>query len=196
MGKTPASFRARLRLAVRRLQQGRAGALLRDEGGASAVEFALLLGPFLLLFFGLFELGLVYLASVTLENAVIDTSREIRTGEVQTSGETANNFRLAVCGRMAFLEAPCATALRVDVRTVTTFASTSTLTTPNTPCWNPGGPASLVLVRAYYAWPVVTPLMQAVLSKSSDGSRTLTASTAFVNEPYNNTTATAVSCPS
>ncbi len=196
MGTPPLSFRARLRLAARRLRMGRAAALARDEGGATAVEFALLMIPFLLLFFGLIELGLIFFAGVTLENAVIDTSREIRTGQVQVASGTASSFKSAVCTRMTWLEGPCASALRVDVRTVSTFASASSLTTPTTTCWDPGGPASLVVVRAYYAWPVITPLLQSALSTNSQGKRTLTAATAFVNEPYNSTTASSVTCPS
>lgn len=196
MGNPPTSFRARLRLAARRLPLGGARALARDEGGATAVEFALVLAPFLLLFFGLLELGLVYLATVTLENAVIDSSRQIRTGQVQVAGTSASAFKTLTCSNMPWLASACSTALRVDVRTVSTFASASNLTTPTTTCWDPGGPASLVVVRAYYAWPVVTPLLHAALSAGTDGKRTLTAATAFVNEPYNSSTATSVTCPS
>ncbi|KSB89838.1 pilus assembly protein TadE [Caulobacter vibrioides] len=191
MGKSPVSLHARLKLAARR----RLGRFARAENGATAVEFALLLGPFLLLFFGLIELALVYFASMTLENATIEAGRQIRTGEVQTSGDnSAAGFKTRVCARMNWLESTCASRLRVDVRTVSTFTSSSGLTTPNTTCWDPGGPSSLVLVRTYYDWPLITPLLASAL-QTSNGKRTLGFTTAFANEPYNSSAAAAVSCP-
>ncbi|MBI1686012.1 TadE/TadG family type IV pilus assembly protein [Caulobacter hibisci] len=194
MRNPPRSFGARLRLAARRPSFGRARALAHDESGATAVEFALLLVPFLILFFGLFELGFVYFATLTLDEAVTGSGRQIRTGEVQTTGGTAATFKTAVCKNMGLLTDMCPSALRIDVRTVSTFASTTSLTTPTNTCWDPGGPASLVVVRAYFDWPLIVPLLSQAL-ETANGKRTLTSATAFVNEPYNNTTASAVTCP-
>lgn len=191
MGKPPVSLNARLQLAARR----RLGGFARAQDGATAVEFALLLAPFLVLLFGLIELALIFFASMVLENAVIDSGREIRTGQVQTSGSnSASAFKDKVCARMSWLQSGCAGRLRVDVRTVSTFTSTSNLTTPNTPCWDPGGPSSLVIVRAYYDWPLITPLMASVLQKSN-GKANLGFTTAFANEPYDSSSAASVSCP-
>lgn len=191
MGKPPVSLNARLKLAARR----RLGRFARAEDGATAVEFALVLAPFLLLFFGLIELALIFFASMVLENAVIDSGREIRTGQVQTSGDnSAAAFRTKICGRMSWLQSGCTGRLRVDVRTVSTFTSTSSLTTPDTPCWDPGGPSSLVLVRAYYDWPLITPLLKPIM-QTANGKATLGFTTAFANEPYNSSSAASVSCP-
>ncbi len=191
MGKPPVSLKARLELAARRLL----GRFARAQDGATAVEFALLLAPFLLLFFGLIELALVFFVSMVLENAVVDAGREIRTGQVQTSSDnSAAAFRTKVCARMSWLQGGCTERLRVDVRTVSTFTSTSNLTTPNTPCWDPGGPSSLVLVRAYYDWPLITPLLASVM-QTANGKKTLGFTTAFANEPYNSSSAASVSCP-
>lgn len=191
MGKPPATLNARLRQAVRR----RLDRFARAQDGATAVEFALLLAPFLLLFFGLIELALVFFVSMMLENAVIDAGREIRTGQVQTSNNnSAAAFKTKVCERMNWLQDNCSNRLRVDVRTVSTFTSTSSLTTPNTMCWDPGGASSLVVVRAYYDWPVITPLLASVI-ETSKGKKTLGFTTAFANEPFNNEAVVAVSCP-
>jgi Flp pilus assembly protein TadG len=190
MGTPSILLNARMRLAARR----RLGRFARAEGGATAVEFALVLAPFLLLFFGIIELALVYFASMTLENAVVDAGREIRTGQVQTNGGDAASFKTSVCSRMTWLESGCSTALRIDVRTVATFSSSSSLATPKATCWDPGGAESLVLVRAYYDWPLITPLLQAVM-QTANGKRTLTFTTAFANEPYNSDSAASVTCP-
>ena len=191
MGTPPVSFRARLRLAARRRWRGFA----RAESGATAVEFGLILVPFLLLFFGLIELALVYFASMTLENAVMDAGRQIRTGQVQTSSNNnATAFKTLVCDEMGWLSGSCAAQLRVDVRTVSTFTASGALTTPKNTCWDPGGPSSIVVVRAYYDWPLITPLLQAVM-QTANGKRTLGFTTAFGNEPYDTSSPTAVTRP-
>jgi len=166
----------------------------RARGGATAVEFALVAGPFLLLVFAIIELALVSLVSVTLENAVSDTGRQIRTGELQTAGGTAAVFKTAMCGEMSWIGTACSTALTIDVRTFTGFSAAASGAKPTTPCWDPGGPGSIVLIRAYYSWPLITPLLQTGLQTSS-GKRVITAASTFTNEPYSDTAATAVTCP-
>ncbi|MDB5455769.1 MAG: pilus assembly protein TadE [Caulobacter sp.] len=161
-----------------------------DRRGATAVEFALVAAPFLLLLFALLELGMVSLVSITLENAVLDESRKIRTGQIQSTTVTASGFKDGVCGQMSWLTSRCDGALSIDVRSFTTFGPSQTAfkaARPAVPCWDTGGPGSVVLVRAYYTWPLITPLMQTGL-QSADGKRVITAATAFANEPYTDTT--------
>lgn len=186
----------------RRHRIGRTQRLLarfaRARGGATTVEFAFVAIPFLLLIFAIIELGLVFLVSLTLENAVIDTGRQIRTGELQTAGGTAATFKTAMCKKMSWVGASCATALSIDVRTFSGFSSSGSALNalkPNTPCWDPGGPGSIVMVRAYYSWPLITPLLQTGL-QASGGKRLILAAAAFSNEPYSDTPAAAVTCPS
>lgn len=180
MARRPSLDRVRLRLA------SLAWRFARAERGATAVEFAFVAIPFLMLVFAMIELGLVFLVSLTLENAVMDVGRTIRTGELQNSGGTAASFKTAVCNKMSWVGASCAGALSIDVRTFADFSSTNTSaasTMPETMNWNPGGAGSIVLIRAYYAWPLVTPLMQTGL-QSANGKRIIYAATAFTNEPY------------
>lgn len=173
--------RARLRLARS------AGRFARADEGATAVEFALVAIPFLMLLFAIIELGLVFLVSITLESAVIDAGRTIRTGQVQTAGSDANAFKTAVCNRMNWLGSKCLTALRIDVRTFTDYATGTTsatnTTVPTTMNWNPGVAGSIVLVRAYYTWPLITPMLNTGL-QNSNGNRIIYAATSFTNEPY------------
>lgn len=169
----------------------------RARGGATAVEYALIAGPFLLLVFAIIELALVSLISVTLENAVSDAGRKIRTGELQTAGGTAATFKASMCSEMSWVGAACSGALTIDVRTFSGFSNSSTAASgakPNTPCWDPGGPGSTVLVRAYYSWPLITPLLQTGL-QTSGNKRLITAASTFANEPYAETPAPAVTCP-
>lgn len=159
----------------------------RAERGATAVEFALVSIPFLLLVMAMIELGLVFLVSLTLENAIIDAGRTIRTGEAQGAKITAADFKTAVCAKMNWLGDRCAGALSLDVRTYADFASVSASnasgTVPDPVSWDPGKAGSIVLVRGYYTWPLVTPLMNTGL-QSANGKRIIYAATAFMNEPY------------
>lgn len=177
--------------------RARARLFARARRGAVTVEFAFVAIPFLMLIFAIIELGLVFLVSITLENAVIDVGRTIRTGELQTAGRTAAAFKTAVCTEMGWVGSTCSAALSLDVRTFAGFSASSTALAaakPNTPCWDPGGPGSIVLIRAYYDWPLITPLLKTGL-QSSNGKRMVTATTAFSNEPYSDTPAAAVTCP-
>lgn len=164
-----------------------AGGFARAEDGATAVEFAFVALPFILMVFAIIELGLVFLVSLTLESAVTDVGRTIRTGQVQTSGGTAATFKTAVCAKMNWLGTQCSTNLALDVRTFSDYAtsntSASTGTVPTTMNWNPGAAGSIVLIRAYYTWPLITPLLNTGLQNAS-GKRIIYAATAFTNEPY------------
>ncbi len=159
--------------------------------GATAVEFALIATPFLALMFGVLELGLVFMVSTTLDNAVDAASRKIRTGELQTAGGTAASFKTAVCNEMAYLGTGCSTNLYVDVRTFPKFADVA-ITDPTTDgafdisktTFAPGGSESIVLVRVYYQWTLITPMLNQGLETLSGGKRLIAAAATFRNEPY------------
>jgi len=68
-----------------------------------------------------------------------------------------------------------------DYSTGTTSATDGTV--PTTMNWNPGTSGSIVLVRAYYTWPLITPLLNTGL-QTSNGQRIIYAATSFTNEPY------------
>jgi Flp pilus assembly protein TadG len=182
-----------------RLFKARSGLLRRfaqAQDGAAAVEFAFVAIPFLLLVFAILELSITFLVSMTLENALMNASRQIRTGDMQTNSNTAAAFRTAICGQMSWLGSSCSTSLIVDVRTLPSFANSTTLAAPKQTktCWDPGGPSSIVLVRGYYKWPLLTPLMQNAVG-GTPGNRQVSFATVFSNEPYSDTPAATVTCP-
>jgi Flp pilus assembly protein TadG len=170
----------------------------RAQEGAAAVEFAFIAIPFLVLVFSIFELGLVFLASMTLENALATVDRKIRTGEFQTSANnTQAAFRDAVCKQMSWLETSCPTAISLDVRVLPSFAGTKDLEAPSgATCWNPGGAGSIILVRGYYKWPVITPLLRSAVGVDGGGDRVISFANVFTNEPYNTDPVPKVTCPS
>ena len=168
----------------------------RTQDGAVAVEFAFVAIPFFVMIFAIIELGLAFLVSMTLENAMMNVDRRIRTGELQTAGATASTYRDAVCQQMTWLSTSCPTSLIIDVRVLPTFVAGSALATPKAAetCWDPGGPNSIVLVRGYYKWPLITPLLQNAVG-GAPGDRQVNFAAVFANEPYSDTPAPSVTCP-
>jgi Flp pilus assembly protein TadG len=168
-----------------RLGLGRSGLgrrFARADDGAAAIKFAFVGIPFLILVFGLIELGLTFLVSMTLENALMTVDRRIRTGDYKSISQ--DDFSKAVCDEMSWLESSCADSITLDVRVLPAFEKAKTLKPPEgVPCFDPGGPRSIMLVRAYYKWPIITPLLQSAVAGGS-GVRQVTFASVFVNEPY------------
>ncbi len=178
--------------------------LLKDVRGGEAIEMAIVGAPFAALLFALLELGLVFMVATTLENATDEAARRIRTGELQTGGGDAATMKAAICSDMAWLAGTCTSKLNLDVRTFTSFAGQTAppdpvaggAVTPAKFCWDPGGAGSIVLVRAYYTYALVLPVMNAGLKTAGSGNnRLITSATSFRNEPYSLTAPTPVTCP-
>jgi Flp pilus assembly protein TadG len=173
------------------------GGFRRNSSGASALEFAIVAGPFLVLVFGIFAVALVFVANMTLENAVEQGARLIRTGEAQSQSFDAARFKTEVC---KYLTGPLSCAgLKLDVRTCSNFGGCQ-LTDPLDNNGNiqlsyaPGVGGNVVVVRAFYEWDLLAklPIMpvgnnQSIdtrLSNMANGNRVLIATAVFRNEPF------------
>jgi Flp pilus assembly protein TadG len=175
----------------------RAKGFWRADKGAAALEFALVATPFFALLFGVIELGLVLMAQVDLENATAAATREIRTGITQAGTTPALqkaegiNFANEICKNMLWMVSDCQTNIQVDVRTYSSFSAVNMTTATaarqslvtNGTQFQTGGPGAIVVVQAYYAWPLFIPGMSTALKRVGD--RTLlTSVTSFENEPF------------
>jgi Flp pilus assembly protein TadG len=149
--------------------------------------------PFFLLLFSMFEVGLTYTADTLLQNAVNETARMIRTGEVQMDPSMSQQkFRQMVCDRISVLLS-CDSHLKIDVREFTSFGGAG-FSSPLTPGgafvddsnfkFQPGDACSVVLVRAFYAWDPITPGLGAALGNMNNGDHLLTGTAAVRNEPF------------
>jgi Flp pilus assembly protein TadG len=168
----------------------------RDRSGASALEFALLAVPTILLLLAVLQLGLVFAANYMLEHATAQGARLIRTGQAQTQGFNAAAFKNEVC---KYLTVPLSCAgLKLDVRRFTSFSS-SELTNPldaggamkTSFSYDPGNGGDVVVVRGFYEFdiPALFPT-DISMSNMKGGSRVLVATAAFRNEPFQSVSTT------
>lgn len=162
------------------------------ERGATMIEFAIIMVPFFIILFGIFEVGFVFWGTFELENATEDAARQIRTGQIQNGGAAA--FKAQVCSRVVLLSR-CNEDLRLDVRSFNDFADIQN--NPIAPLdkdgkltnnfnFNTGGPRSIVLVSTFYPWRLINAISSVSLSNMAGGDRLLSASAAFRNEPFPN----------
>jgi Flp pilus assembly protein TadG len=164
----------------------------RARNGAAALEFALVAVPFFLLIIGLAEVSMIGFAQTSLNFAVSDVARDIRTGRAQLDGATQADMESRLCDGMGqFLVLNCEDNLFLDVNRFDSFLSVNV----DDPIQNdefdsggfvfqPGAPADIVVVRAYYRWRVITPMFESAFQNVSGGERVLSATMMFRNEPY------------
>jgi Flp pilus assembly protein TadG len=168
-------------------------ALAASRGGATAVEFAIVCLPFLVLLFSILELGMIFMASTTIESGAVAAARQIRIGQLQSSGaNNAAGFKNLVCGDISWISASdCQANLSVDVRTFSSFAAVN-VTPPiahnaidqSQLTFNSGGPCQIVLVRVFYPWTLITPVLEPGLPNLGPNQRLLATAIAFRNENY------------
>jgi Flp pilus assembly protein TadG len=163
---------------------------IRQRKASTTLEFGLLAAPFIALSLGIIQTGMLFFAGQTLETAAATSSRYILTGQAQTQGWSAAQFKQQVCTAITAIF-NCQSGVYVDVETYSSFAaanmsmpiSNGNLDTSNMG-YNPGGPGDVVVVRLYYQYPVFMNLLGFSLSNLNGGYNLLAATAVFKNEPY------------
>ena len=192
MGSEQRSRRRGLFAAVSRLR--------RDRKGTTAVEFALIAGPFFFALFATMEVALVMWKGELLDKAMATASRKIWTGEFQAANGTSANptakelqdlqkkVKDMICAEVSALVA-CAD-IAVDVRDVASFADA----TPPNPItaqktydtssygYKPIAPNKIGLVTASFEHKTLLPSLAS--TKLANGNRVVIATAAFRAEPY------------
>ena len=171
----------------------------RSETGATAVEFALVAGPFFLVLGVIIETGLMLFSEYSLQTAVQDSGRLIRTGQAQNSGFSVATFKAAICGTAGVLM-DCDNKVTVYVNhSGQTFAQLNAMvpsfltigpSITNTPfpvTYSCGGPLQPVAVVATYDWYFSMVGMNYLGNIMSNSARRLVGFAIFLNEPYNAT---------
>lgn len=185
----------------------RAGRIVRgfraDTRGTTAVEFAIVATPFFVLMMGIMTVGMQYLALHSLEHAVGEASRQIRTGQAQKAGMTVDQFRKMVCDA-AGSYISCDSRLVIHVRSGERFRDLvpmpSCIADDGLAPSSGSGGSSLVtatgeedrkvVVNVCYDWVMGMQLWQSIWGlisptpTSAGGKIILSAATVFQTEPY------------
>jgi Flp pilus assembly protein TadG len=161
--------------------------------GSAAVEFALVVLPFFLLTFGLAEVAMIGFAQTSLNFAVSEVARQIRTGQAQLGGVTESEIKTQLCSELNNFIVMSCDGLYLDVNRFDSFTNASSgVASPvqngqfQDPgfAYSPGSSSDIVVVRAYYRWKVMTPLFEPVFANVSNGERILVSTLMFRNEPF------------
>ena len=189
------SYRADFARLVKSFLSGAAAAPLvrrfaAQSNGGTTVEFALLAAPFMAGLFAILQTALIFFAGQTLEAAAASSARLILTGQAQTAGWSAAQFKTQVCNQIHGIF-NCSNGVYIDVETYPSF-SAANLGLPilngvfNAAGlgYNPGGPGDVVMLRLYYQYPVFVNLLGFNLSDVTGGFNLFAATAVFKNEPY------------
>jgi pilus assembly protein Flp/PilA len=166
-----------------------------DRRGVTAVEFAFLGGPFILMMVMIVETAMLFWSRQVLQEATSQVSRTVLTGESRSlftgsTTEQGQKFRSAVCARMDIKESDCPTKIFVDVQPLNAFPGSVTSMVssgdidPATFAFRATNPEQIVLIRTAYRVPVFFAGYMSALSRLPNGDNALEAVVAFRTEPY------------
>jgi Flp pilus assembly protein TadG len=186
-------------------RQARARCWLRrwraDQDGFTAVEFAVVALPFVMMLFGTISVCLYFFTTFTMENAVWQAARAIRTGQFQQGQGAYAGITSMEDRKKAFKQALCAKAPQyIDCNKAIVLvqsnsggfgsiaspvcATDGTMIDQAAAGFDAGGASSVVLVTVCYPWSFGGQLPFMPLSNLSDGSLLIQASVAFRTEPF------------
>jgi len=181
--------RLRLQAAVRQLRLfGRA----RD--GVTAIEFTLLIIPFLLIVFSIIETGMNFTARQVLWNATQNVARQIQTGQVRGSDLTQTRIQTMLCDQIQFMVKTGCEGLSFNLGTYSGFASVPTreiLTDKGylsrTGITGTNGTSTINQLNVLYRWPVLTNILYMTDSADAEsGTMPLFSTLTWQNEPFPN----------
>jgi Flp pilus assembly protein TadG len=164
----------------------------RNDRGATAVEFALVGLPLILLIFAALQTAIIFFFDQALQTGTQKAARQLLTGSAQTAGMTQAQFKSLVCANLPS-QFQCANVM-VDVESASTFTGTNT-TAPtltynaqnqvtNSWTYSPGNAGDIVIMRVMYDWPVLGGALAVGLANQPDGGHLMMGTTVFKNEPY------------
>lgn len=166
----------------------------RARQGTAAVEFALVALPFFLLTIGMAEISMMGFAQTSLDYAVSESARQIRTGSAQMGGLDGADIKEQICTEVSrFMFLDCDANLYLDVDRFDSFVEIDN--DEANPIeddefqtdgfgYSPGAASDIVVVRVYYRWHVMTPMFEPIFRNVGSGDRILVTTMMFRNEPY------------
>jgi Flp pilus assembly protein TadG len=164
-----------------------------NRKGTTAIEFTILLIPFILLVFAILESCVAFAGQQLLANATDEVARQIRTGQIRAENITETSLHNNLCAKLEILVSQGCPGLVFDLESYGTFAEAANVRTQLTADdeldttgfgVHPGGSATKNMLRVYYEWPVMTDLMARYMSNLKGGKILLFASVTWQNEPF------------
>jgi Flp pilus assembly protein TadG len=174
-----------------RLRATRARMRAESTRANAAIEFAMVAPVFFLLLLAIMEDGVIYFAGATLQYATDNAARYVRTGQAQAASLTQAQFRQRICNDIAPL-LQCNSNLQVDLQSFSGYGGAG-FTNPVDASGNlnsslnnyqTGTACNVVLLRVFYTWNIITPMLSPFLTNMSTGKHLITATAAFRNEPF------------
>ena len=170
-----------------------------SQSGATAVEFAIVAGPFFYVLGCICETGLMLFTEYVIQNSVQEAARIVRTGQA-TAGDGTNilsqsDFKAAICENVSII-IDCDGAVSVYVNNANTFAAlTTAMPDPlsvgpradggrYTVVYQPGAQLKTTTVIATYDWDFAFPFMDFLGNIGDGGKRRLYGLAIFRNEPF------------
>ncbi len=164
---------------------------IKQDDGATAVEFALVSAPFLFLLIGIIEMSLMFAASSTLHAGTNEAARMIRTGQAQQTsvGTPEDIFRGELCRNVNVL-LNC-DLLQYQVVALDRFADFADYAATfdedgnlEESGFDAGGSSSVVLIRVAYRYPLLVPLVGNIMSDGPGMSKMFVSTVVIQSEPY------------
>lgn len=158
-----------------------------------AIEFAIVAIPFVYMLVAIIELSLMFTSASLLESATSAAARQIRTGAIQEAADTGPAqealFRTVLCNNAPVL-LNCG-AVQVEAIDIGNFSSYQDYLPQYDEEGNfmpqgfsAGGVSDVILIRTFYRYSFMTPLIGQLLGEGGSGTRTFMSTIVMQTEPY------------
>ncbi len=161
--------------------------LIRKDDGATAIEFSLLMMPYVLISLAIIEMSLMFMSASLLEGASDSASRLLRTGQIQQSNSDPEEmFRNALC-EYAVVLIDCSEMV-VEVVKLDSYSDYTAVVydvdgNMISSGFDAGGSNDKLLVRVAYRYEMITPIVGRLLN-GDDGGTLFVSTIVLQTEPY------------
>lgn len=161
------------------------------DGGAAAIEFAIVGSCFMLMLLASFEFGYMLFVQSVLDNAARDAARLIRTGQAQGAANPSDTFKTLMCSEVGSMIGCGNIVYQSQIFNDWGSAQTAVNTPPTRDVngnlvssgFNAGVAGQIMVVTVTYNYPFFTPWIGGLVGGSSK-SAFLQSTVVFQNEPY------------
>lgn len=162
-----------------------------NRRGSTAIEFALVAIPFVMIVTAIIEISVMFAAHSIMLGATQDAVRAVRTGQLQAISdpdEADNFFREQLCKHIPIKLVDC-NAIQFRVQVLESFSVADTGIEIDEDgnidgSTDYGEEEDVMMVTVLYYHPMLSPMMAAFFADSPNNTRLLTGSFVFQTEPY------------